>query len=284
MMFDITRQWPVLLVVSLLANVFLASPAQKNLSFLADGPPHNVLLLTAHPDDECMFFAPTILALSEALRPPPTIYSLCLSVGDADGLGDIRRRELEGSLDVLRIGEGRRWVIDKPELQDNITAEWEPQIIADVLRPYVLEHQITTILTFDHHGISSHPNHISLPRGASHLISSLRSAPGRPQPRLFTLVTVPLHEKYVGLLSPLLSKASIFLSRYSHGPSVLQPAETSKTVVVSDWKGYLRAHRAMREHWSQLVWFRWLYVLWSRYMWVNEWTELVPPDHTQSAG
>ena len=73
------------------------------------------LLLTAHPDDECMFFAPTILALQEApLLHPPKLHSLCLSVGNADGLGDIRRRELEGSLEVLGIGEGRRWVIDTP--------------------------------------------------------------------------------------------------------------------------------------------------------------------------
>ena len=76
--------------------------------------PRNILLLTAHPDDECMFFAPTILALSEALQPPSKLYSLCLSVGNADGLGDVRRRELEGSLDVLGIEEGRRWVVDKP--------------------------------------------------------------------------------------------------------------------------------------------------------------------------
>ncbi|RPD56023.1 LmbE-like protein, partial [Lentinus tigrinus ALCF2SS1-6] len=229
--------------------------------------PHNVLLLTAHPDDECMFFAPTILALSEALQPPPTLYSLCLSVGNADGLGEVRRRELEGSLDVLGIEEGKRWVIDKPELQDNFTAEWDPEVIADVLRPYVFEHQITTILTYDHHGISSHPNHISLPKGASRLIGSLHDTNGKPRPRLFTLVTVPLREKYVGLLSPLLSRATIFLSKLSQDA----PRAKASTTVISDWKGFLRAHRAMRQHWSQLVWFRWLYVLWSRYMWVNDW-------------
>jgi N-acetylglucosaminylphosphatidylinositol deacetylase len=30
----------------------------------------------------------------------------------------------------------------------------------------------------------------------------------------------------------------------------------------------------MRRHWSQLVWFRWLYVLFSRYMWVNDLVEV----------
>ena len=116
-MLNPARYWLVILVLSL-AWRLLARPAQRDIHFLlkpeSDGP-SNVLLLTAHPDDECMFFAPTILALQEApLRHPPKLHSLCLSVGNADGLGDIRRRELEGSLDVLGIGEGRRWVIDTP--------------------------------------------------------------------------------------------------------------------------------------------------------------------------
>jgi N-acetylglucosaminylphosphatidylinositol deacetylase len=37
-----------------------------------------VLLLTAHPDDECMFFAPTILSL---LQSSVVLFSVCLSVG-----------------------------------------------------------------------------------------------------------------------------------------------------------------------------------------------------------
>jgi len=37
---------------------------------------------------------------------------------------------------------------------------------------------------------------------------------------------------------------------------------------------YLAGVRAMRQHGSQLVWFRWLYVSFSRYMWVNQWAEV----------
>ena len=53
-----------------------------------------------------MFFAPTILALQRQYE-DLELYSLCLSVGDADGLGDVRRTELEASLDVLGIQEGK---------------------------------------------------------------------------------------------------------------------------------------------------------------------------------
>ena len=37
-----------------------------------------VLLLTAHPDDECFFFGPTLLAFREQGTP---VYSLCVSNG-----------------------------------------------------------------------------------------------------------------------------------------------------------------------------------------------------------
>ena len=43
-----------------------------------------VLLVTAHPDDEAMFFVPTILALqARSVR----VHVLCLSTGEFDGLG-----------------------------------------------------------------------------------------------------------------------------------------------------------------------------------------------------
>ena len=101
-----------LLVVGLLANV-LIHPLISNTDAILVKPDSNVLLLTAHPDDECMFFAPTLIAL-QALEPPPTLYSLCLSIGNADGLGETRREELGRSLDELGVGRGRRWVIDRP--------------------------------------------------------------------------------------------------------------------------------------------------------------------------
>ncbi|KAI0731074.1 LmbE-like protein [Earliella scabrosa] len=277
-MTSILSYWLPVLVASLLWT-FLSTPAHQNIDLVADSS-SNILLLTAHPDDECMFFAPTLLALQETLKPPPTLYSLCLSVGNADGLGDVRRHELAASLDVLGIGEGRRWVLDHPELQDNFTAEWDPDLIAEVLKPYVLDHQITSILTFDDHGISSHPNHISLPKGVLHLLGSLPAESEKPRPSLYTLTTVPLLEKYLGLLSPLITKASLSLSPLWN---VADASADAGVVAVSSWSGYLRAHQAMRQHWSQLVWFRWLYVSFSRYMWVNDWVEVIPTSDAQTA-
>ena len=39
-----------------------------------------VLLIIAHPDDECMFFAPTVLSLGKSVR--AELFLLCLSEGE----------------------------------------------------------------------------------------------------------------------------------------------------------------------------------------------------------
>ncbi|CAL1699298.1 unnamed protein product [Somion occarium] len=133
-----------LLVVSLLANVLL-TPLRSGIDSILP-PSNNILLLTAHPDDECMFFAPTILSLTKyhVNEKRPNLYSLCLSVGNAEGLGNIRRDELQRSLDVLGVDQGRRWVVDHPELPDNMTVHWDAHAIADVVRPYIVKYNIGT--------------------------------------------------------------------------------------------------------------------------------------------
>ncbi|KAF8075094.1 LmbE-like protein [Lyophyllum atratum] len=270
--------------IALLCALIVALLYQPQLSASDIVSSHaNVLLLTAHPDDECMFFAPTIQALT---RTNAHIYSLCLSVGDADGLGPIRKEELGRSLDVLGVPADRRWVVDHPDLQDNFTAHWDPETIASVIQPYVTSNNISTILTFDAGGISGHPNHKSLPEGAAHLLIHR----GRNLIRLFTLVTRPILPKYTGILAPLSSKLSLYQHRippflnaefnqifraihlaFSFNPKT---KTAPQRVVISGIPEYLTALRAMCAHASQLVWFRWLYVIFSRYMWVNEWVEI----------
>lgn len=69
------------------------------------------LLVTAHPDDECMFFSPAILDLH---RQNVQVFILCLSRGNYDGLGDVREKEIVKSAAVLDVPENRVQVLEDP--------------------------------------------------------------------------------------------------------------------------------------------------------------------------
>ena len=125
------------------------------------------------------------------------------------------------------------------------------------------------VLTFDMKGISSHPNHFSLPVGASHLVKSLSSSANTSVPRLFSLTTVSVLPKYTGMSSALFAR----LTLASQSFSVSEPTVDSLPVFISGIPDYLTTVRAILAHDSQMVWFRYLYMTFSRYMWVNEWVE-----------
>lgn len=79
----------------------------------------NILLVTAHPDDESLFFAPTILALQGRQNSgSPTLSHLCLSHGNAEGLGETRKSELHRSLDIL--GLSAHWILDHPYVNSTL--------------------------------------------------------------------------------------------------------------------------------------------------------------------
>lgn len=100
------------LLILLVSSLYF--PFHSNIHVLLDeSRTSRVLLLTAHPDDECLFFAPTVLALREDPT-HPEIYSLTMSVGNADSLGETRKDELSRSLDVMNIDQDKRWVVDHP--------------------------------------------------------------------------------------------------------------------------------------------------------------------------
>ncbi|KAF5349661.1 hypothetical protein D9756_008965 [Leucocoprinus leucothites] len=276
----------IIIVLSLL-TILLYSPLNAGI-FHSDSAQPRILLLTAHPDDECLFFGPTLLSLEKT---DAMIFALSLSTGNADGLGAVRIEEFHKSYETLGVPAERRWIVDHPGLQDNITEKWNPRIISQELMPYITSNDIAIVLTFDYAGISSHPNHISLPYGVAHLIQTLYAL-DKPTPRLYTLTTVPIFAKYTSILAPLVTKFDflvaqaltwlrVFAGKENIMDSAISLANQATTlnartspVFVSGISEYFRALQAMRKHESQLLWFRWLYVTFSHYMWVNEWLEV----------
>lgn len=120
-----------------------------------------VLIVTAHPDDESMFFAPTILGLktqNENCR----VFILCLSNGNFDKKGKERRTELWNACEVLSIDQSDVTLLNATHLQDDPNTEWKVEIIAQIVLKHIEALDIQLVITFDKDGVSHHPNHCAI--------------------------------------------------------------------------------------------------------------------------
>ena len=113
-----------------------------------------ITLVIAHPDDECMFFYPTI---SRAKR----LHIICLSNGGYDGLGEEREEELQRA--ARRLGASATCV-NNAALQDGPHA-WDPSVVAANVGPWL--HAGAVVVTFDRYGASGHGNHVAVYHGAA---------------------------------------------------------------------------------------------------------------------
>ncbi|KAF2156626.1 phosphatidylinositol glycan class L [Myriangium duriaei CBS 260.36] len=242
-----------------------------------------IVLLIAHPDDEAMFFSPTVQALT---RPDlgNHLKILCLSTGNADGLGSIRRAELvkSGLLLGLRT-EQDVLVLDDPRFPDSMTASWDTGAVAELLAGTFapaaaaagkrrkadepVAANIDVLITFDRGGVSGHPNHISLYHGAKAFVGALvKGRPGWDDPvKLYTLPSVGLGRKYASVVDVPVTVIRRLVGKTRGGeyPSPL--------LSVSGVGGYRRGQQAMTNaHRSQMRWFRWGWIGVSRYMVVND--------------
>ena len=202
------------------------------------------------------FFQPSILELAQYNK----LYLLCLSNGNAEGLGRTREKELEMSCKRLGFSEAPT-VIDDPELQDGMDVNWAPGLVAD----YIVKHcnqkenldgkkaKIDMIMTFDEHGVSSHPNHIAIYNGVSKLMNERMMS----DVEVFTLSTVHILRKYIGFVD-------------------------INICLMDEWIAYrfnfIEAYMTLAEHATQLVWFRKLFIVFSRYTYVNSFYRYIQPS------
>ncbi|TRY94446.1 hypothetical protein DNTS_011368 [Danionella cerebrum] len=204
------------------------------------------LLVTAHPDDECMFFAPTIINLVESRA---DVYLLCLSTGNYNNQGAQRKKELLNSCAVLGIPANLVTVIDHKDLPDDPSVLWSTALISSLVLKHIQKHNISMVLTFDERGVSGHANHIAIHKSLSYLASSGRLPEGC---QFFSLDSINILRKYLSVLEVPISW--------------LLPSDFCSLIGRAE---YTRAKKAMLCHRSQLLWFRRLYILFSSYMFVN---------------
>ncbi|KAL7676496.1 hypothetical protein ACOME3_002749 [Neoechinorhynchus agilis] len=93
------------------------------------------VIVFAHPDDECMFFAPTIFSLRSQGH---SVYLLSLSAGNYNTDERIRRMEIIKATQALNI--------------------------IDIVENVTTQANCPNVITFDSYGISGHVNHRSIGR------------------------------------------------------------------------------------------------------------------------
>ncbi|KAI0551065.1 putative deacetylase LmbE-like domain-containing protein [Xylaria curta] len=249
-----------------------------------------ICLLIAHPDDEAMFFAPTVLALT---RPENGnhVKILCLSTGNAAGLGETRKLELVESAMLLGLrNKDDVFAIDSPDFPDSMNVTWDTDAISTLLtsafaprlphgprgsREEAPKAAIDALITFDRTGVSSHPNHKSLYFGARAFIEGLlRGRPGWASPvDLYTLTSVSIWRKYASFFDAV---TTLFVSLVRGRQRNSDKGNPGTLINMSPLFGGGRqslgtARQAMTQaHKSQMVWFRWGWIGLSRYMVIND--------------
>ena len=188
------------------------------------------LLLIAHPDDECMFFTPSIASKKNW-------HLMCMSAPSKT-----RLNELNQSCRQLGIKN-----VNFPSklFTDGHAQSWDKDAIATQVREYCESNGIETIYTFDEDGVSGHPNHCALNSACKLLKRDFN---------IKILKTIPLPAKYLSVLAI---------------PFVYFSCDADDEIILCNWGEWWSGIQAMMKHKSQLLWFRYLWLSFSVYTFCN---------------
>ncbi|XP_044164376.1 N-acetylglucosaminyl-phosphatidylinositol de-N-acetylase-like isoform X1 [Acropora millepora] len=213
----------LLLFVAIFSGVFVCFYCRQLNDQLARGPEFDkktVLVVTAHPDDECMFFSPTILNLKRF----STIHLLCLSTGNHYGLGKTRREELVASCAILGIAHSHVTVIDHSSLPDDPISDWDSKLVGRIITDHVKNKKIQMVVTFDSFGVSGHRNHIAVFKA----VKRLKDKGFLQDVTVYFLKSIGMLRKYASLLDLPLSIYSRHLFLSSPNDIVLGQVRTAE--------------------------------------------------------
>lgn len=258
---------PILLYLTLLVlsnnQAFIPTEFQNN--------QYRLLLVVAHPDDECLFFAPTLRVLQKQYH--VNLSLLVFSRGNHVGLGHIRTVELLGSCSILNIPNERCISLDLSNIQDNPTIWWSEQQLIPIINEYINKWSIDLLISFDDKGISGHINHRAI---ASAVRLLTRNKNNTMIKMSYELTTVSLLRKYSSLLDCYLVFISFIprllqsLLAYLIPFNFISSPDISHILLINTPSDYITSRAAFANHKSQFSWDRSLYLITSRYMFINE--------------
>lgn len=168
------------------------------------------------------------------------------------------------------------------DFPDSMTETWDEEKISHLLMSAFAPNlpkqkstekpvaNIDVLITFDDTGVSSHPNHISLYHGARKFAASLlRGRSGWTSPvDLYTLRSVSVLRKYTSILDVFATMASWATVKHADkahpGGLVFLSQLAGEGALPTAWSAMTTAHQ------SQMVWFRYLWITFSRYMVIND--------------
>ena len=251
------------------------------------------VFIIAHPDDESMFFLPTFFGLQQAMDETDSVWLVCLTTGNYDGLGNTRARELRRVCNEVLPMVDRLLLLDQEDIMvDHPTQRWDIPAVATALHE-ALEKALQetesiqftapktaswTFYTFDKGGVSGHVNHTDTFLAVQHLIHHSNSLPNISQAWMLKSERNPL-AKYIPIFSwMLLILYLLMIEKHPSYSKIIFPQGETKLL--------FRLHRpwinwkAMVAHQSQFVWYRRLFVIFSCYTYVNEWSEMPPTRST----
>eukprot|EP01080_Neovahlkampfia_damariscottae_P007185 gene7185-11497_t len=202
----------------------------------------NIGIIIAHPDDESMFFTPTITSISKYTN----LHLLCLSSGNFDGIGETRKKELEKSSTYLNFKSFK--IIEDDSLQDGMKNHWKKEIISSEIEKFQKEHDVDMIISFDDYGVSGHPNHINTYKGTFEFLKK------NPEIIGFKLTSCSIYRKYIGLFDVIIW--FFYENENDNNYTFFSPL-------------IFNGYNSMSKYQSQFIWFRKLFILFSKYSYVN---------------
>lgn len=232
-----------------------------------------VFFVIGHPDDEVMFFLPLVVELSKK-KHNNNVKIVCFSRGDAvdPSMGDIRAEELRSLARILGVEKQNVIVLEK--YKDGMDEHWDQAAIRSSLAGILKNEKNTVFITFDEYGVSNHSNHILLYHGTRSFFERSKNS----NSRMYVLKSLGFLEKY---LFTLLTNVELFvdlllrfvlrnLLKVNVNVSFFSQSNISLVRIYLDLNMLSVLYAAMAfGHYSQMVWFRYGWLLLSRYLAYN---------------